>query len=57
MPTPDKSMPTPGNKHLWHQLQRNSDAKMTHLMPTNCVRETSLGTSSATVSKFTLTAN
>jgi hypothetical protein len=53
MPTPYKSMPTPGNKHLWHQLHRNSDAKMTHLMPTDCVRETSSGTSTATVSKFT----
>jgi hypothetical protein len=60
MPTPDRSMPTsdksmqpPGNKHLWHQLPRSSDTKMMHLVPTDCVRETSLGTSSATGSKFT----
>jgi hypothetical protein len=52
-PMPDKPTPTPGNKHLWHQLPHSSDAKMIHLMPTDCVRETSSGTSSATDSKFT----
>jgi hypothetical protein len=52
--TPDKSMPTPGNKHLRHQLPRSSDAKMIHLVPTDCVCETSLGTSSTTNSKFTI---
>jgi hypothetical protein len=50
---PDKPMPTPGNKHLWHQLPHSSDAKMIHLMPTGCVRETSSGTLSATDLKFT----
>jgi hypothetical protein len=52
-PTPNKSMPTPGNTHLWHQLPHNSDAKMMHLAPTDCVREISSGTSSATDSKYT----
>jgi hypothetical protein len=59
-PTPDRSIPmpdnptaTPGNKHLWHQLPHSSDAKMIYLVPTDCVRETSSGTSSATDSKFT----
>jgi hypothetical protein len=50
--TPDKSMPTPGIKHLWHQLPRSSDAKMIHLVPTDYVRETSSGTSSTTDSKY-----
>jgi hypothetical protein len=60
MPTPDRSTPMPnkptptlGNKHLWHQLPHSSDANMMHLVPTDCMRETSLGTSSATDSKFT----
>jgi hypothetical protein len=60
MPTPDRSTPmsdkptpTPGRKHLWPQLPHSSDAKMIHLVPTDCVRETSSGTSSATDSKFT----
>jgi hypothetical protein len=53
MPTPDKSTPTPGNKHLWHQLPHNSAAKMMYLVPTDCVRETSSGTSSETDSKIT----
>jgi hypothetical protein len=52
-PTPDKSMPTPGNKHLRHQLPRGSDAKMIHLALTDYTRETSSGTSSAMDSKFT----
>jgi hypothetical protein len=51
--TPDKSMPTPGNKHLRHQLLCSSDAMMIHLVPTDCVREISSGTSSATNSKST----
>jgi hypothetical protein len=51
--TPDKSTPTPGNKYLRHQLLRSSDAMMIHLVPTDCVRETSSGTSSATDSKAT----
>jgi hypothetical protein len=53
IPMPDKPTPTPGNKHLWHQLPHSSDAKMIHLVPTCCVRETSSGTSSATDLKFT----
>jgi hypothetical protein len=53
MPTPDKSMPTSGNKNLWHQLPHSSDAKMMYLAPTDCMRETSSGTSSATDSKYT----
>jgi hypothetical protein len=53
-PTPDKSTPTPGNKHLCHQLPHGSDAKMINLVPTDCTCETSLGTSSAAYSKFTI---
>jgi hypothetical protein len=37
--TPDKSTPTPGNKHLRHQLPHSSDATMIHLIPTDCVRD------------------
>jgi hypothetical protein len=51
--TSDKSTPTLGNKHLRHQLPHNSDATMIHLVPTDCVRETSSGTSSAMDSKST----
>jgi hypothetical protein len=29
----------PRNKHIWHQLPYSSDAKMIHLVPTNCVCE------------------
>jgi hypothetical protein len=50
----DKSMTMPGNKHLRHQLPHSSDAKMIHLVPTDCVHETSSGTSSVTDSKFTI---
>jgi hypothetical protein len=57
IPTPDKLTPTQGNKHLWHQLPHNSDAKMMHLVPTDCVRKTSSWTSSVTDSKFKLTTN
>jgi hypothetical protein len=53
IPMPDKPTPTPDNKHLWHQLPHSSDAKMIHLVPTDCMRKTSLWTSSATDSKFT----
>jgi hypothetical protein len=52
--TPNKSTPMLSNKHLRHQLPHSSDAKMTHLVPTDCMRETSSGTSSATDSKFTI---
>jgi hypothetical protein len=41
------------NKHLWHQLPHSSDAAMIHLVPTDCVRDISSGTSSATYSKST----
>jgi hypothetical protein len=50
---PDKSMPTPGNEKLRHQLLRSSDATTIHLVPIVCVRETSSGTSSAMDSKYT----
>jgi hypothetical protein len=50
---PDKPTPTPGNKHLWHQLPHSCDAKMIHLVPTDCMRETSSETSRAMDSKFT----
>jgi hypothetical protein len=50
---PDKSTPTSDNKHLRHQLPHSSDAMMIHLVPTDCVRETSSGTSSAMDSKST----
>jgi hypothetical protein len=48
-----KTTPMLRNKHSWHQLLHSSDAKMIHLVPTDCVREISSGTSSATDSKFT----
>jgi hypothetical protein len=44
IPMPDKPTPTPSNKHLWHQLPHSSDAKMIHLVPTDCMHETSSGT-------------
>jgi hypothetical protein len=44
---------TPGNKHLRHQLPHSSDAIMIHLVPKDCVRKTSLGTSSVMDSKST----
>jgi hypothetical protein len=50
---PAKSIPMPRNKHSWHQLPHSSDAKMIHFVPTDCVREISSGTSSASDSKFT----
>jgi hypothetical protein len=53
IPIPDKPTPTPGNKHLWHHLPHNSDAKMIHLVPTDCVHEISSGASSAMDSKST----
>jgi hypothetical protein len=52
--TPVKSTPTSGNKHLRHQLPHSSDAAMIHLVPTDCMRETSSGTLSAMNSKFTI---
>jgi hypothetical protein len=38
--TLDRSMPTPRNKHLWHQRPHSSDATTIHLVPTDYVRET-----------------
>jgi hypothetical protein len=49
----DRSTPIPRNKHLWHQRPHSSDATTIHLVPTNYVREISLGTSSATDLMFT----
>jgi hypothetical protein len=51
--TPGWSMPTPGNKHLRHQLPLSSDAKMIYLAPTDCMCDTSSMTSSAMDSKYT----
>jgi hypothetical protein len=51
--TRDRSTPTPGNKHLRHQLPLRSGAAMTHLVPTDYLHETSSGTSSAMDLKFT----
>jgi hypothetical protein len=41
IPTPDKPTPMSRNKHLWHQLPHSSDAKIIHLVPTDCAHETS----------------
>jgi hypothetical protein len=49
-----KSTPMSGDKHLQHQLPHSSDATTIHLVPTDCVRETSSETSSAMVLKFTV---
>jgi hypothetical protein len=49
---PAKSTLTSDSKHLWYQLPHSSDVKMIHLVPTDCVRETSSGTLSATDLKF-----
>jgi hypothetical protein len=46
--TPDRSTPTPHNKHLWHQRPHNSDATMIHLVLIDYLCEISSGTSSAT---------
>jgi hypothetical protein len=40
--TQDKSMTTPGKKHLRHQLLPSSDAMMIHLVPTAYMQETFL---------------
>jgi hypothetical protein len=42
-----------GNRYLRHQLLHSSDDMMIHLVPTDCVHETSSGTSSAMDSKST----
>jgi hypothetical protein len=51
--TPDKSMTTPGNKHLWHQLLLSSDAMMIYLVPIDYEQETFSGTLNAMASKST----
>jgi hypothetical protein len=51
--TPDRSTPTPSNKHSWYQQLHTSDATTIHLEPTDYVREISSGTSSATEMKST----
>jgi hypothetical protein len=51
--TQDRSMTTPGNKHLRHQLPLSSDATTINLAPTDYVPETSSGTLSVMVLKFT----
>jgi hypothetical protein len=48
----DKSMTTPVNEHLRHQLLLSSDAMMINLAPTEYVQETS-GTLNAMALKFT----
>jgi hypothetical protein len=52
--TPDKSMTTPVNKHLRHQLPLSSDATTINLAPTEYVQETSSGTLNAMALKFTI---
>jgi hypothetical protein len=52
-PTPNRSTPTPSNKHLWYQQLHSSDATTTHLEPIDYVREISSGISSATDMKST----
>jgi hypothetical protein len=39
--TPDRSMTTPGNKHLQHQPPLSNDAKTINLVPIDYVPETS----------------
>jgi hypothetical protein len=51
--TPDRSTPTPSNKHSWYQRPHSSNATMIHLVPTDYVREISSGTSSAMDMKST----
>jgi hypothetical protein len=51
--TLDKSMTTPGNKHLQHQVLLSSDAMMIHLVPTDYEQETFSGTLNAMASKST----
>jgi hypothetical protein len=50
---PDRSTPTPSNKHSWYQQLHNNDATTIHLEPTDCVREISSGSLSATDMKST----
>jgi hypothetical protein len=51
--TLDKSMTTPGNKHLQHQVLLSSDAMMIHLVLTDYEQETFSGTLNAMASKST----
>jgi hypothetical protein len=52
-PTPDRSTPTPSNKHSGYEQLHSSDATTTHLEPTDYVREISSGISSTTDMKST----
>jgi hypothetical protein len=36
--TPDRSTPTPSNKHSWYQRLHSNDATMIHLEPTDYMR-------------------
>jgi hypothetical protein len=40
-PTPDRSMTTPSNKHLWHRPPLSSGVTTTNIAPTEYVPETS----------------
>jgi hypothetical protein len=51
--TPDRSMTTPGNKHLQHTRLLSNDTMMIHLVPTAYVQEISLGTSNMMALKST----
>jgi hypothetical protein len=51
--TPDRSTPTPSNKHSRYQWPHNSDATTIHLVPTDYMCEISSRTSSATDMKST----
>jgi hypothetical protein len=50
---PNRSMTTPGNKHLRHQLPLSSDTTTINIAPTDYMPETSSGTLSVMVLKFT----
>jgi hypothetical protein len=50
---PDKSMTTPINKYLQHQLLLSSGATKIHLVPTDYMQETSSRISNETASKST----
>jgi hypothetical protein len=51
--TPDRSMTTPGNKHLRNRLPLSSGATTINIAPTDYVPETSSGALSVMALKFT----
>jgi hypothetical protein len=53
-PMSDRSTPIPRNKHLCYLRPHSNNTKMTHLVPTDYVREISSGISSVTDLKFTI---